>query len=78
VDEDTLMFTEPNLAFSLDGRDEDIATMRVHLSLKAGPPWLSSSQIDTFGFYLEIHAAAADLARAAAEWDGEPRPFPQV
>lgn len=39
-DECLLAFTEPNLAVSLARRDRDMATIRLHFSLEARPPWL--------------------------------------
>jgi hypothetical protein len=71
-----LDFTEPNIAVSLAARaEDDTAIVRVHLSLEALPPWLSSAQLDIFAFFVEIQAAAAEFARAATDWDQELTPF---
>ena len=77
-DEEVLkVFTEPSVAFSLAARDDTRATIRVHFSLEARPPWLP--EVDPgglFEFFIEVSAALADFAVAVDEWERELVAFP--
>jgi hypothetical protein len=61
-----LAFTEPNLAFSLECLTGDQATVRVHLSLEALPPWQPSA--DFFDYVVLVQISTGELADAAASW----------
>ena len=78
--EHVLVFTEPNLAFSLASRDDGSATIRVHFSLESLPPWLrqngKAERPDIFDFFVEVQPARSALAQAAASWNQELSAFP--
>lgn len=80
MDENLLVFTEPNLAFSLASRDDGSATIRVHFSLESLPPWLrgntDAERPDIFDFFVEVQLARSALAEAAASWGREILAFP--
>lgn len=80
MDEKLLVFTEPNLAFSLASRENGFATIRVHFSLESLPPWLRRStnaeQVDIFDFFVEMQLARSALAEASASWGQEVLAFP--
>lgn len=72
-----MVFTEPNLGFSLAGRDSDGLTLRVHFSLESRPPHLrADTASDLFDYYIEVSVTQAALARAVNEWQGEIEAFP--
>lgn len=68
-----LVFTEPNLGFSVGTTGEASRTLRVHFSLEAGPPWSPPPGVDTdlYGFFVAVSATVADLTRAVEEWKRE-------
>jgi hypothetical protein len=56
-DERLLVFTEPNLAFSLASSDAERITLRLHLSLESRPPWLhGDTDSDLFDYFIEVSA----------------------
>lgn len=75
-----LVFTEPNLAFSLAGRGDGSATIPVHFSLGSLPPWLQGDGNDVgaeiFEFFVEVQLADGALSDAAASWEQELAAFP--
>jgi hypothetical protein len=72
-----VVFVEPNLAVSLVARDDRQATIRVHLSLEAAPPWSAGTDSgEPFESVVEVSASLAEVARAAAEWDRELAAYP--
>lgn len=73
-DERLLVFTEPNLAFSLASRSGDAVTVRVHLSLESGPP--EESESDLFNYFVLIEMAPPELATAIESWSKAVRAFP--
>jgi hypothetical protein len=77
--DDVLSFTEPNLAFSLDGQDAGSARIRVHLSAEAAPPWVDEGE-DTRGcwgaFCLSLHVGLGEVRDAAECWERELAAFP--
>ena len=76
-DERLLVFTEPNLAFSLAGRDSQLLTIRVHFSLESRPPWLREDiTSDLFDNFIEVATVQAALANAVDDWDREIAAFP--
>lgn len=63
-----LVFTEPNLAFSLAGREAEGVTLRCHLSLESRPPWLlADTDSDLFDYFIEVTTPHSALAAAADE-----------
>ncbi|HEU4676614.1 MAG TPA: hypothetical protein VFS29_11530 [Motilibacteraceae bacterium] len=81
-EERTWMFTEPNLALSLAARDDVTATVRVHLSLEARPPWLAGDDPgedpgELFEFFVEVTAPLNVVAQAADDWTAELATFPE-
>lgn len=77
-DEQLLVFTEPNLGFSLAATTEGARSVRVHFSLEAGPPWAPPPEVDAdlYGFFVTVTATVAELTRAVEEWERERAPFP--
>lgn len=76
-DERLLVFTEPNLGFSLADREAERVTLRCHLSLESRPPWLlEDTDSDLFDFFIEVSTPYSALAAAADEWDREISAFP--
>jgi len=64
-----LVFTEPNLAFGLEAREDDRLRIRVHFSLEALPPWLQvANRPDLFEYFVVVDAPTVELARAAEDW----------
>lgn len=73
-DERLLVFTEPNLAFSLASRSGDAVTVRVHLSLESGPPEERESEL--FDYFVPIAMTPQALATAIDSWAETVRAFP--
>lgn len=70
-------FVEPVLAFSLAGRSEDGAAIRVHLSMEAAPSWQQGENgPDIYQYFVEAQVATAALVHAADEWDLALASFP--
>jgi hypothetical protein len=78
ADQNVAVFTEPNISFFIDGRDEDWVPMRVRFSHESLPGWLPRDvagwQAGEYFVALEINTA--DLAGAARAWDRERQAFP--
>ena len=73
-----LVFTEPNLAFSVESRINDQVGVRVHFSLEAVPPWLDGDQRpDIFDYVVLIRISAAELADAADSWTRDLTQYPK-
>lgn len=77
-EEHLLVFTEPNLGFSLAASAEVTRSVRVHFSLEAMPRWASASEdeVDLYGFFVTVTTTVPDLLRAAEEWDRDRARFP--
>jgi hypothetical protein len=76
--EQLLVFTEPNLAFSLESRIGDQVRVRAHFSLEALPPWLRSQhQPDIFEYVVLVDLSASDLAGAARTWTRDLAKYPE-
>ena len=71
-DERLLLFTEPNLAFSLASRSGDSVTVRVHLSLESGPP----EESELFDYFVLIEMTPQEPATAIDSWSETVRAFP--
>ena len=71
------LFTEPNVAFSLEGRDDGRVRLRVHLSLEALPPWSrdSADRPEVLAFFVVVDLSTQELTTAASEWTVELAPF---
>ncbi|MFB7982817.1 WapI family immunity protein [Streptomyces vinaceus] len=70
-------FVEPVLAFSLVGRTDDGAVIRVHLSMEAAPPWQQGENAaDIYQHFVEARVDTAALLHAAEQWDLALAPFP--
>jgi hypothetical protein len=80
ADEHLLIFTEPNVAFSLASRGDGSATIRVHFSVESSPPWLqgggSVEDAESYEFFVEAQLAQSALVEAIASWDQELVAFP--
>lgn len=72
-EERLLVFTEPNVAFSLAARSEDVAAVRVHLSLESVPP---SGEQELFDYFVPLDVPVAALSEALHAWEAEVRAFP--
>ena len=58
-----LMFTEPNIAFSVERRIGDRVLVRAHFSLEALPPWFQGKdRPDIFEYFVLLDAASAELS----------------
>ncbi|MFI5987021.1 hypothetical protein ACIBEA_39925 [Streptomyces sp. NPDC051555] len=63
-------FVEPVLAFSLVGRSDDGAVIRVHLSMEAAPSWQQGENgTDIYQHFVEARTDTAALLHAADQWD---------
>jgi hypothetical protein len=72
-----LVFLEPELALSLESRDDDTARIRVYFLMAARPPWLiDSDDYEIWKFFVPLAATFGDLLAAADEWDTESAAFP--
>jgi len=70
-------FVEPVLAFSLADRNEAGAVLRVHLSLKAAPPWQQGDDgAGIYQFVVEVQLDTAAPLQAADQWDLALASFP--
>ena len=68
---------EPVLAFSLAGRSEAGAVIRVHLSLEAAPPWKQGDdRAAIYQYFAEVRVDTAALLHAADQWDLALASFP--
>jgi len=77
-DEQMLVFTEPNVAFSLQERAANRVRVRVHFSVEALPPWLrGTEQPDIFDFLVVLDMSAAELAEAAGDWNASLGRYPR-
>ena len=77
-DERLLVFTEPNVALSLEERTDDSAVIRVHLSLEARPPWLrGNAEPDIFEYFVAVGVSLDDASAAADDWDQGLASFPE-
>jgi hypothetical protein len=70
-----LVFTEPNLAFSLESRIADRVWVRVRFGLEALPPWLQGAQQPDYSVLLDL--SAVELAGAASTWAVELADYPE-
>jgi hypothetical protein len=74
-----IAFSEPNLAFSLDGHRAGRMRLRVCFSHEVLPPWASRDhdgwQAGEYVLVLDI--SREDLAHAANAWDLEYEQFPE-
>ena len=78
AEERLLLFTEPNLAFSVESRMSDQVGVRVHFSLEALPPWLhGAQQPDIFDYVVLISLSATKLADAANSWTRNLTQYPE-
>ena len=76
-DERLVVFTEPNLAFSLAERGDGGVTIRVHMSLESRPPWLQDDESsDLFEYFVEVSPTHEALAQAIDQWERELVAFP--
>ena len=72
-----LVFTEPDVAFSLAARDAAAVVVRVHLSLGARPPWLrGTGGPGPFEHHVELRVTLDALTVAEASWEQELVAFP--
>ncbi len=77
-EERLLVFTEPNLGFSLAATGGGVRDVRVHFSLEAAPPWSNPPAPDAelYDFFVIVSTTVGDLTRAIDEWDGQRAAFP--
>lgn len=68
--EHLLVFTEPNVAFSLADRTDEDAAIRVHLSLQSRPPWvIKPGGPGVFAYYLLLRMPMAQVELAIQDWE---------
>ena len=72
-----LVFTEPNVAFSLEARSGEDVVIRVHLSLESRPPWFGPGAPDIFDFFLSVPTSVGTLTRAIDDWDRQLEQVPE-
>jgi hypothetical protein len=71
----SLVFVEPNLAFSV--APVDGLVIRVHFSLESAPPEFTFEQrAEIWQFFVDLPVTSSTLLSAAHEWDDELRSFP--
>jgi hypothetical protein len=70
-----LEFTEPNLCFSVAGRQIGAAVLQVALDLEFQPPWHRRREAGD-PFYLVMHLTSEQLRSVAGEWDEEIARYP--
>nr|WP_145227085.1 hypothetical protein [Rudaeicoccus suwonensis] len=76
-DERLQIFTEPNLALSLETRVQGRVTIRVHISVQSLPPWLTADHDkDLFDYFVSLNVSEADLQGAIDDWASEIAAFP--
>ncbi|WP_432543970.1 WapI family immunity protein [Kineococcus sp. SYSU DK002] len=75
----TLMFIEPNLAFSIAAVEGEQTVLRVHLSLEAvagKPGWTTDSRPRIYGYCIPLRVDRVQLLTAAQQWNSDIAPFP--
>ncbi|WP_380176057.1 hypothetical protein ACFEMC_10390 [Kineococcus sp. DHX-1] len=75
----TLIFTEPNLAFSIAAVEGEHTVLRVHLSLEAEaarPGWTGGLSPRIYEYSISLRVDRAQLLAAAEQWRGDIAPFP--
>lgn len=71
------MFTEPNIAFSLEGRADERVHLRVHFSLECLPSWArGDAEPEVWDYFVVLDLPDAELARQAEAWIEDLSPFP--
>jgi len=75
----TLMFIEPNLAFSIAAVEGEHTVLRVHLSLEAEasrPGWTGGLSPRIYEYSIPLRVDRAQLLMAAEQWSSDIAPFP--
>jgi len=75
----TLMFVEPNLAFSVAAVEDEHTLLRVHLSLEAvaGKPGCTAEpRPRIYEYSIPLRVDWAQLLTAAKQWSSDIAPFP--
>ena len=75
----TLMFIEPNLAFSVAAVEGEQTVLRVHLSLEAvagKPDWAAEPRPRIYEYSIPFRTDRAQLLTAAKQWGSDIAPFP--
>lgn len=75
----TLMFIEPNLAFSVAAVEGEQTVLRVHLSLEAAagrPGWTTEPRPRIYEDSIPFRTDRAQLLTAARQWSCDIAPFP--
>ncbi|WP_432563055.1 WapI family immunity protein [Kineococcus sp. SYSU DK003] len=75
----TMIFIEPNLAFSVGAVEGDQTLLRVHLSLEAlagGPDVMTGPEPNVYGYSIPFRIDQAQLLTAAKQWSSDIAPFP--
>ncbi|ABS03883.1 WapI family immunity protein [Kineococcus radiotolerans] len=75
----TLMFIEPNLAFSVAAVEGEQTMLRVHLSLEAvagKPDWSAGPKPRIYEYSIPFRVDRAQLLTAAQQWSSDIAPFP--
>jgi len=76
-DQGALTFLEPNLAFSVQERDDATVVVRVHLAHEAADPTLAENdRLAQPPPFIRIRATSDALSGAADEWRTELRAWP--
>ncbi len=74
-----LLFTEPNLEFSLESRVDDRVRLLVRFHLEALPPWVRGERwspgVSEHSVLVEV--STAELANAAETWMRELQEYPE-
>jgi hypothetical protein len=72
-----LVFVEPNIAFSVGGRDGGSVRLRVHFSLESAPPeFTMDERADIWQFFIELDMSGDALEAAASQWDQQIQSLP--
>ena len=73
-----LHFTEPNLAFHAADADSNRLRIQVSFDLEFRPPWRRHGRQAGDSFSLTFTMDEGQLRQAAAQWDVERAPFPDM
>ena len=75
----TLIFTEPDLAFSIAAGEGEQTVLRVHLSLEAEagrPGWTGESTPRIYEYSIPLRVDRTQLLTAAEHWRNDIASFP--
>jgi hypothetical protein len=72
-----LVFTEPNLGFTLHERTAGRVRIRVDFTAEVKPPWFERGPEHAPSYLVYLDVSAAEVARAAESWMHDLEEFPE-